>query len=293
MALANPRTVFGIHNWTPYSRSTGIPYGTSKVTKGGELSLSGETVQLFGGSSAYNWDVQDGKITSELTLKASSYENWMVELFLGKAPTDGAAEAAGNCSALTNVKGTTTMVATTGIATATVTTAADLKSGKYVVKAMSASTVVVFGYSDIDFANGTDLSFKDNTLEITSAALTITTGSAVVIPGTGVSLTGGSGTIALVSGDTASFDVRPISSDYMEVVIGSTVDVYNEFGCYLVAKKKGNAAIFAIDVYRAKAIGMPILLNENAFSEFEVKAIAMYDSAKDGVMKITEVVPSR
>ena len=50
--------------------------------------------------------------------------------------------------------------------------------------------------------------------------------------------------------------------------------------------------MFEIDVYRAKGIGMPIGMEENAFSEAEINVQAYYDSTQNGIMKIRSVSPS-
>ena len=60
MALSAPRAFFGIHSITPYSRSDGTFYGTLKVLENSSLSLSGETIDLVGGSSKFPWGSEDG-----------------------------------------------------------------------------------------------------------------------------------------------------------------------------------------------------------------------------------------
>ena len=293
MALSQPRSFFGVHSVSPYNRSTGEFYGILKVLGGSSISLSGENIELLGGSSKYAWAVEDGKIDSELSLKTREYPDFLFELFLGKAPTAGSAEAAGNASTVTNKYGTSVVNATTGItSTLTVGTAADLKFGKYVIKAASTTTVDVYFSSDEDLARGTNGTYQSDLLKITASPLTVTAATPTAITGFGISFTGGSGTIGLTAGDTATFQVRPINTKYMTVTIGSASDtVFPEFGCIVMSQKRGSGEMFEIDAVRCKGSGLPVGFNEKAWSEAEIKAKCLYDSSQDAVLIIRHVTP--
>lgn len=294
MALSSPRIVFGVHSFTPYKRTTGEFYGTLKVLKGSSLSLAGEQVELFGGSAKYPWAVEDGTINSEMSLKPAEYPDFLFELFLGKAPTANSAEATGNVSTLTNKKGTSLQSATTGIASvsALAGSEADLKLGKFIVKAASSTTVDVYLSSDIDLNRGTDGSYQNDLLKITASPLTITASADTNIPNFGLKLTGGSGVIGMTTGDTAEFSVRPINSKSMTVRIGGTTDEFPEFGAIVMAQKRGNQEMFEIDCFRCKGIGMPLNFEMGAFSEAEIKLKVFYDAEKNGVFDLRHVSPS-
>lgn len=294
MSLSAPRVIFGVHSVTPYKRADGLPYGILKVLGGSSLSLAGELIGLNGGSSKYEWAVEDGRITAEMSLKVKEYPDFLFELFLGKAPTANSAEASGNASTLTNKKGSSVMVGTTGIASVGVKSGseADLKFGKYVVKAVSSTTVDVYFSSDADINRGTDGEYQNDALKITASALTITTSSAVTIPNFGLELTGGSGTIGMTTNDTATFEVRPINDKSMTVTIGATTDEFPEFGAIVMAQKRGNQEMFEIDCLRCKGIGMPLGFEEVAYSEAEIKIKAFYDSTQNAVFKLRHVTPT-
>jgi len=294
MALSNIRYVYGVHSFAPYSRTTGEFYGIARVLGGSSVSLSGELVKLNGGSNKYPWAVEDSTITAEIALKVKQYEDFMFELFLGKAPTAVAADSAGTVSSIVDKYGTS-VVASTGLASVSViptTGAADLKFGKYVVKAASATTIDVYVSSNIDFARGSDADYQNDLLKVTVSPVTITTGGNTDIANLGLRFVGGAGVIAFVVGDTATFEVKPPSSGSMSVNIGANADVFPEFGAVMYAKKAGDLAMFEIDAYRCKGVGMPLGLEENAFSEAEIKAEAFYDSAKDGVLGIRHIIPT-
>lgn len=295
MALSDPRIVFGIHSFTPYSRTTGIPFGPpAKVLAGSSFSLAGELVGLNGGSAKYEWAVEDGTISAELTVAMKEYPKWVFELFLGKALTENSAESGGSVTALTNKNGTSVLDATTGIDNVGVKSGSetDLKFGTYVVKAVSATTVDVFGLHDVDFAAGTDLEFVDDTMKVTSSALTITASTAVEIPSLGVELTGGSGTIGMTTNDTATFTIRPVNTGSADVTIGGTNDIYPEFGAVVIAQRRGGGQMHELDIFRCKGLGAPFPFAEKAFNEPELTAKAYYDAAQSGVFKYRDVISS-
>lgn len=289
MTMRDPRIIYGIHQITPYSRTTGLPYGTAKVLANSSIAFAGSLKEQFGGSARFPFAVEESTISTDIKIAVKSLENWMFEIFLGKAPTHTVTpDVDGVISTLTNKKGTSIVSATVGIVGVTLKTAssAQLKFGKYVVKATGAAAVDVYCLTDADFARGTDKAYQDNLLKITASPLTITTGTAVEIPDFGLELTGGSGTIALVTDDTATFEIVPPFTESLDVVIGGVSDTFPEFGLIMVAQARGNGELFEVDAYRVKAVGLPIGLAEKAFGESEINAKAFYDSVANGVCKV-------
>lgn len=293
MSLSAPRGFFGVHSFTPYSRTDGTFYGELRVLKSSSLSLSGSLVGLSGGSSKYDWAVEEGEIKAELSLKFGEYPDFLFTLFLGKSPTALSAETAGNCSTLTAAKGS--LVSSTGVATATVLSGSesDLKFGKYTVVAASATTVNVFFSSDADIGRGTNGSYSTDTLKIVSA-VSITTGGNTDLTGYGIRLTGGAGTIGMTTGDSGTFYVRPVAATGgMTVNIGGRADQYfPEFGAIVMAQKRGNQEMVELDCFRCKAAGLPLNFEQNAWSNGDVKIQLMYDDAQDGLFSVRHVKPS-
>lgn len=290
MALSKPRTIFGVHSVTPYSRATRLPYGEAQVLQGSTFSLEGGLIELKGGSNRFTWQVEDGDIDATLAFTVSEYPNWLFELFGGKAPTVGSAEASGNVSAITDFKGTS-VVAATGIASVGAipsTGAPNLKMGKYVVKATGADSFKVYCLSDIDFGRGTDGSFIDDSLEIFSQT-GATTGSTYDITAFGLRITMGASVTAMNADDTATFEVRPVNTFNRIVKIGGIADSFPEFGCVIYAQKSGSGALFEIDAFKMKAIGLSLGAERKAFGQSEYSAKASYDQERDGICEIREV----
>lgn len=289
MALSKPRTIFGVHSVTPYSRTTKIPYGEAQVLQGSTFALEGSLVELKGGSNRFTWQVEDGDIDATLSFTISEYPNWLMELFGGKAPTQGSAEPSGNISAIADFNGTS-VVGAAGILSVTAipsTGAANLKMGKYVVEATASDAFKVYCMSDADFGRGTDGSFTNDSLEIFSQS-GATTGSTYDITAFGLRITMGASATSMTIGDTATFDVRPINTFNRSVKIGGIADNFPEFGCVIYAQKSGTGALFEIDAFKMKAIGLNLGAERKAFAQSEYSAKAAYDQAQNGICEIRE-----
>lgn len=289
MGLSQPRSIFGVHSISPYSRTTGLPYGEARVVQGSTFTLEGDTVELRGGASRFAWAVEDGDINAELAFSVSEYPNWLFELFGGKAPTQGTAEASGGVTPLTDKFGVSIVSATGFLATITASSAADLKFGRYVIKATAADSVKVYALSDVDFGRGTSLDFISDDLQIAAFTAIAGLGSTHVIAGLGITLTTGASAAAFTIGDTATFEIRPINTFNRDVKIGGMNDVFPEFGCIVYAQKSGSGAVFEIEAYKCKALGLGIGAERKAFGSSEYTAKLAYDSAQNAVCRIREI----
>lgn len=288
MSLSQPRSIFGVHSISPYNRTTGIPYGEARVVQGSTFTLEGDTVELRGGSNRNAWAIEDGDIKAELAFSVSEYPNWLFELFGGKAPTSGSPEASGDISDLANKKGTSLVAATGFLATITTTTAANLKFGKYVIKATGPAACTVYALSDVDFGRGASLDFLSDDLSI--ATFTgVGSGSTHLIAGLGITLTAGASAGAFVTGDTATFEIRPINTFNREVKIGGIADTFPEFGCVAYAQKSGSGAVFEIEAYKCKAIGLGLGAERKQFGASDYTAKLAYDSVENALCRIREV----
>jgi len=281
MALSNAKTIFSVCSVAPYDRSTGEFHGILRVLGSSSLSLSTELVKLNGGCNAFPWSVASGLTTGELSLTFREYPDFVYQVFLGAPAVTNAAEAGGSASSPENKSGAL-LEATTGIADISVEAGAeaDLKTTKYIVKAVGADTVDVFAAHSADFLS--------DDLKIASAILVPDAGGTVSIPGTGLEITGGSGAVALTVGDTAAVETKGINSSSYDVTVGATADSVPEFGAIVVSAKDGGA-LSEIDLFRCKAGGMPLGFDENAYSESAVTAEAFYDSSRDGVFSMRRV----
>ncbi len=291
MAFTTPRQTFSIHAIVPFRRSNELPFGIIRVVQGGEIALDGELIDSFGGSNRFPFASEVADIESEFTFTASEYPDFMFEIFLGATITETAAEASGNASSITNKLGTSVSDGTTGVASIAVDTPADLKFGRYVIKATGSDTVAVFAHSNIDATKGTDLVFIDDDMKVTDSDLTVPgTGGTVAVPSLGISLTGGSGAIAFVTDDTAFFDIRPIHTGRSNIAVGALGTSFPEFGARMAGAKRATGEIFEVHAPRAVGSGMPIGLTRSEFAEPELTMKLLQDSAQNIVFEVEAIV---
>ena len=291
MALTRNQSVFGIHSVAIYNKDTMIPYGIAKVVGSLSLNDTEEQIALNGGSSRYPWDIEGGAATTEGSFVMRELPDNLFEPLTGATPTTGSAETGGGVGTLTNINGSTCKSATIGIASVGVKSGSesDVKSGIYLVKVVSSTTVNVYSLTDVDALRGTDIEYQDDALKITASALTITTSTAITIPSIGLELTGGSGTIGMTVGDTAIFDARSINTGYTTATVGAANIVKPNVGIVCAAQKKGNGEIFLLDIMNAKLGGLPFNLTEKAWMESEISFQAVYNSARNGVYRYIRV----
>lgn len=285
--LSDPRALFGIHSVSPYNRTTGAFYGILRVLASSSLNFSGELIELKGGSSKYSWAVEDGAINGEMSLKPKEYPDFLFELFLGKAPTATGAAASGTISTPANKNGTS-IVGATGITAACVviptTGAANLKFGRYVLKATGAAALNVYVSTNADFQRGTDEDYDSDLLLV--ATCTVATGANTDLATLGLRLVGGGSATAFTTGDTATFEVMAPTTKSMDVVIGANGNTFPEWGAIIMGQRRGNAELMEVEIYRAKGVGLPLGFDENKWSESEIKAKVFYDSAANAVFRV-------
>ncbi len=292
MSLSDPRIIYGIHSISPRNRSTGMPYGILKVIGSANLALSSETEQLFAGSNKYAWAAESKTVSTELTAKVKAYPGFLFELFLGATVTDAGADTAGTASTLTNKYGSS-MLAATGLASVSVLAAskANVKFGKYVIKATTSTAFKIYAMSDIDFSRGTDASYVDDTLEVATVT-GVATGANSDVADLGLRFVGGASATAFIVGDTATFELLPPSTKSSNIVVGSSTATMPNFGALLLAQKRATGEMFEIEAHNCIGSGLPIALEENTFSQPELKMICLYDSSLDRVFTIRHILPS-
>lgn len=292
MSLSDPRIIYGVHSISPYSRADGTPYGILKVIGSANLALTSDLEQLFAGSNKFAWAAENKTVATELTAKVKAYPGFLFSLFLGATVTDVGVDAAGTASTAVNKLGTS-MIAATGILTPTVISAskANLKFGKYVIKATAATDFTIYLLSDIDISRGTDAVYTDDTLAIATVA-GVATGANSDVAALGLRFTGGASATAFVVGDTATFEILPPSTKSSSIVVGKSTDSFPAFGALLLSQKRATGEMFEIDAHNCVGGGLPISMEENAFSQPELKMTCLYDSALDRVFTIRHVLPS-
>jgi len=287
------RINYGIHSICPFRITDGLPYGILKVLGGGTMTLSSEFEELFGGSNKFAWAVEAKTISSEWTASVKSLPDFMFELFLGATVVTTVASAAGTVDGFANVLDSASVPvlhATTGIATVTAKSGgtADLKDGVYIIKAVTSTTVDVYGLTDIEYqkVGATNTLTLLESQKITASPLTIVASTATEIVGLGVEMTGGSGSIGMTVDDTARFHINSAHDGVSEISIGSGATIFPEHRQLCLGQKRADGSVFEMELFKVVGSGMPIPFEEQSFSIPELSMKLVQDSTEDKVAVI-------
>lgn len=286
MPLSNRSGVFSFHTITLFDYATYNPKGTIRLATEAAFSTNSEFITNSGGPINNTVDAQLGNLDCEFSVTLTEYPPNFLKEAAGLTVTTTAAEASGSVSEFANKSGTSVFDATTGIATATVKSGseADLKTGVYIVKAASATTVDVYADTSLRFKQGTDIDFEDDSLKILASALTITTSGVTEVTGTGVELTGGSGIIGMTAGDIAIYVVREINT------ASTVVECPNEIcpqliKVHLYGEQCDTGEIRMMEITKAKLMPFDFSLSRKEFSETELTFKCFADQTSGNTWK--------
>lgn len=284
MSIEKVRDFFGIKYLIPYNLTTKKPIAVLRVI--GEISFenSVDAVRLNGGHAEASWDIEYSQPEQSMTGTIREYPAELFQIMETCDVTENAAEASGAFdSSPTNANGTSIINATNGIATITITTAADLIFGRYTLVATGAQTL------DLHIAGLTD-TFEDIDGKVNSASISTTTTGTVAISGTGISLSV-VGTPNYTIGDTAFVDVRPINTGSTKIVVG-TGTVPSNFGVRCIFPRKSDGVLHYIDVYNVAARGMSWKGTSREFSETPINWTPLARAADGAVYEMVRVLGS-
>lgn len=227
---ATPLKSFGIHNATFKDNINPDAWGGAEILGSAEADMKQEIIALDGGSSPVAWGAAPGRATGEITLTIRQYDPQITRFLkpwvAGSEVEVPGGEAGGSVTTIVNKKGVSVVDATTGIASIAVDSGsvADLSPGNYKFVATGAATGDL--YVDTDVTG--QVEYQDSDLKINDTPITVPgTGGTVVYQG--IEFTGGSGTIAFVTGDVAYFSVSPASNYKLTEFFGKTGACFREF----------------------------------------------------------------
>jgi len=275
-------TSFGIHNATFKDNLDPTYWGLAKILGSAEADLKQELIPLEGGSSIVPWAAAPGRAAGEITLPIRQYDKQILRFLkpwiAGSEVETAAGEAGGSVTAIVNAKGTSMVDATTGVASIAVGTAANLKPGNYKIVATGAATVDI--YVDTDVSGGVE--YQDSDLKINSASITIP-GTGATVESTGIEFTGGSGSIALTTGDIATFTVNPISTYLLNTYFGKTGACLREFELTIYSECVGGRIRTTTYPRCVASASTPITFLENEWASMEATIQVLQPATVDYV----------
>jgi hypothetical protein len=290
MTLKTPLTSFGIHQCTITDPVT-KEMSTMKVVGSAAYDASQAPVPLYGGSMAFPQDVQHGVAASTINLTVKQYDAKIMEYFTpysaGGIVENISGDALGAVSGLENVVGTSFVDATTGVASVAVTLGVNPVYGRYIMEAITETTVDVYIDNDID-----GITIINSNLKITATPITIPgTDGTVAESASGVTFTGGAGAIALVVGDKAAMNVIPTNAYNFSSKFGVSGEYFKEFELVVLGEKVRGNIYSATRYYRVVANGVPINNPEKDWATFDVTLTALYSTSQNavGVTSLAEI----
>jgi hypothetical protein len=245
------------------------------VIGGATLELSGESVQLEGGSALYPWDSEIVKITSTANFTAREYPISAMEQLLAGAKSVYPALPEGQITDKINLLGESgNDLDITLIPGAS----SDLKGGEYSFKFTDIDTGILYAMSDIGGGKFIDSENLNITGEITLS------GTEFEVEGYGIALAI-KGAAEFVAGDSCKFRIIEPNKTGEKLKVGALSSTFKEFSAIVFGQKRGTNQMVYIELFRVKAYGMPIAFTEKDFSEWQIDMEILYDDKRDGVFE--------
>jgi hypothetical protein len=280
---------FGVKALIFYNRTNFKPVGVFRVISSVEFAREIEQLPLTGGHHNGAWAVEAGEPTNTLTATLMQFPDFaFTELDSGVLTTTLSEDTSGFIGSIANKLGSSVFNATTGIASVSITATkgAELPLGRVVAVAASATTVDLYLLGDVA-SGGLPVT---NELTLLQAGVTIADSAATVdISGYGITITSGSGTVAMTIGDTAFFKVRPANSKTTEIVMPDDASI-KILGCILVYPKNSQKQQKIVDFPKVAVAGIPFSANTREFAEFELTATPLYDEDASSLFTKTEII---
>ncbi len=290
---------FGVHSVALLNRSAGfLPYtdGIFEIVGNVNFNSGKELVSLLGGSNPYPFAVEEGASSAEISMTVRQMNRALLENALAAITTAINSSTTGSIGTLYNSYGSSVKVATTGIASVSILSGseANIKSGIYLVKAISSTTVNIYATTNLEFLRGTDVEFQDGDGKLLASNLTITTGGNTDVSSLGIRLTGGSGTIGFTTGDVAIFEIAKPHSGIKDYSIGAVGQTNPYVGMMITSAAQADGTITSLLLPKVKLGGMPLNFTEKAFGEFEITGTAVratnpFNSAEEIVAKARQL----
>lgn len=278
--MEKPIYFFGVEAAILYDPTTKVPVGIFRIISDGSFERTVDPVLLEGGNAAGPWAAEDGQPSNTLTLTVSEFQTFALKLLENADVTEIEAEADGFVSGMINSRGESVFNATTGLVSVAVNPAglSLLPFGTVTLEAISATTVRVKfkghlangvnQYEDSEATIISDLDVSAGTTDITELGLTITKGS---------------GALALEVGDVAYFDVRPVNYGGEIIQVGKNPQT-NVFGLMIVYPKNSNGDIITVDFPRVYAAGFNLGFTSREYSTFTINGTPLVDPCNDGLL---------
>ncbi len=268
---------FGIDLVIPYKLNSKDPYGIFRVIQELNNEKSSEGVILQGGNPGGGWANEPGEVSNPISFVLREYPDFAFTTFEEGVQTDNAAaEASGDFGTISNTLGTSVFDATTGIASiaAKVGKEANIPFGRLVFKGTAVPAEVDIYLVGTPKGEGAFI----NDLGLVAQAVTIPgTGGTVDVDELGITITGGSGTVAFVEGDVAVQDVRGVNFGNVITSVGAKPNL-KYMGMFAVLPELSDGSLTYIDFHKVSIpSGIPFSGIFREWAEFTLTGEVLID----------------
>jgi hypothetical protein len=276
MAIERVKDFFVSKYAIPYNKKTLKPFGLFRAIREFNFDRSVEVVLNEGGHFSGALGAEMGQPQNSIAGSFSEVPDFTFVLMEDASVTEFT-DPLGSVGAIQNKSGTSVSDATTGIASVTAKTGEEqnIKGIRYVFVATGPNTIDIYVHGDAKFLSVSGV--------VVENVVVPDTGGTLDIDELGIVVTGGSGTIAFVTDETAFVDTRPINDGFSIVKVGSESAVANEFGMTLVRPKQSTGLQFWSDIHSVMAQGLPWQGVSRDWSVWELAGTPIYDQVEDAL----------
>jgi hypothetical protein len=286
-----PQTgVFGVQSVTFSNQQTKIPIAQLKVPAELNFPFEADLVDLFGGANKFVLEAEPAYFKSTVTMQFKQFDAALYKILSGATITTNVTPnttgTLGTPEAIVTNGATNTVTdVTKGIASTAITAAVDLKVGRYIIVAMSSSTVDIYAITDLEANMGTNtMTYADNTLLVIGSPFTLSN-AATTITGLGFSITSVA-TPVMTTGDSAYIDVMPPRVADEQIVIGMSNLYIPKVDVWCSTQEKGNGESYLIHIPNMQPSGLQLPLKEFAWAANSPKLTALYDSTANMIAQV-------
>lgn len=289
--LKQPTGYYGLYSIMLLDYTTHEPLRLFKKVAELTIPFEADAEDYIGGGDKLAEESEIKTYKPDMTLQLKQFDREMYAYLSSAVVTIGAAEPSGYCSAqatppiaVSSVGTSNTISSTvTGIATIAVSNVNDLKTGKYIIKAVSATTIYFMPTSDFEFGgaftSGTKVSFATNALgtDILNRPLMVTgntpytfsvsNGAQTVLTGFGLTITGGSA-VAMTPGDTAEIEVRAANIENDQIILGQAAAMIpKRYAMLATMDSKTTGEVIYVFAPKVMPLGFNVPLKQKAWAD--------------------------
>lgn len=279
--MLNVNGRFGIQYIIPYKLKNKDPYGIFRVMQEFTSERARENVLLHGGNFDGAVASEAGVAANPISMVLREYPDFAFTTFEEGVQTENVAEVSGNFGTIVNTNGVSIFDIATGIASVVskVGKEANIPFGRLIFKATAVANELDIYLVGTPQGEGAFLS--DSGL-VAEAVIIPDTGGMVDVDELGITINGGSGTIAFVVGDIAALDVRGVNNGSVITSVGANPQT-KYMGILAVKPKLADGSLEYIDFHKVSVpSGIPFSAISREFAEYTLTGEILIDPCNGG-----------